>query len=698
MSDAVFGGSYNESAGRGSYLGGNPDIPAIRRQRTNEKETPLVAWCKNTRATLKRERQSVTEEMKRNSSLAGGSTPWWSGGNRAKWKMKSRFNNCATVPLTWTAILCDAKPSVTYTALDRKKQKRADVATAAWNQSYEDGDWEAVIHDAVLVSQVQKKGYLSLRPKVMGDQVTANLVMFLGEQVYVDQNARRVRDAEIAMIEYRESYGSLCARFDGLRDRLQRKYAPHRDNKGDNNVLAPPATYSFSGLSPGGNSPSTTTPAYAGSPSPPDGAAGSAGMQVTEFWTFPHKTIDIDEVQFLTSGEPATRPKMYDTIDDADSEPLRRIVTEGGVIYEVPQSLVDLLQDAQDKGGLRILSDEPALEIITHKVRYPFYPDGRLVTIVDEDIDADDRMNPLGYLPLIEISANSDPGGGYYGPSSVDLIADVYEAKVRVLSGVGDNVNLMGNNVWRVWVGEETSNDDFTNAPGGLTRESINSLRYSKRESAPELPNYIMKLVEYYDGQIDKLSGLSDIALGKMPPKAQISTETATMHQEASGVRPRDNLASLSRGMRTLGAQYLEFLARFQTAPMMVQVKNDAGVFEPMPLVGSDLTDKMGVEAKAGSKQASGPTQRLTTLMQMKAAGVPVPTELIYQTMEELGSVASASSIIRTIEKLMMEIKRDPSAAWKLLGLPPPGGAPGNKGKGQTTKPGSKNNRKGQVA
>jgi hypothetical protein len=687
---ALFGGDYNTSAGRGAYLGGSPDIGTQRKQRRNEEETPLIAWCRNTRATLKRERQAVTEEMKRNAELAGGSTPWWTGGNRARWKMKSRFNACATVPLTWTAILCDAKPTVTYTALDRKKQKRADIATAAWNLAYTTGDWEAIVHDAVLVSQVQKKGYLSLRPKVMGDTVTANLVMFLGEQIYVDQNAKRLKNAEITMAEYRESYGSLIARFPDLEGKLQRKYVPHRQN-GGNTTLAPPATYSFSGLNPGGNSPSVTTPAYAASPNPPDGAAGSAGMVVHEFWTKPHKSIEVDEVQFLTSGEPATRPKVYETIDPRDEEPLRRVVTEGGVIYELPQSLVDALTAAQDNGGLRILSDEPALEAITHKVKYPLYPDGRLVTIVDEDIQADDRMNPLGYIPFVEISANSDPGGGYYGPSSVDLIADAYEAKVRVISGIGDNVNLMGNNIWRVWVGEETANDDFTNAPGGLTRESINSLRYSKRESAPELPNYIMNLVKYYDDQIKDLSGLSDIMTGKVPPKTQISTETATIHQEASGVRFRDSLADVSRAMRTLGEHFLEFTARFQTAPIMVQVKNDAGVTEPTPLVGSDLTDTYMVEAKAGSRQASGPTQRLTTLMQMKSAGVPIDLETIYQLLEELGSVPSASAALRRIRKLY----NDPVNKWELLLPPPPQAKAGGQ---QAKKAGSKASKKGAAA
>lgn len=622
----------------------------------------MVDWARRVVAEFKRNRQAVTEEMKRAVNLSRGGTPWWRG--RPKWKIGTKLNYCATIPLTWTAILTDAKPSVSYTALDRSKQTRADIATAAWNQAYDEGNWEQKIHDAVLVSRVQKKAYLSLRPDPKGDQVKPKVVVFLGEQVYMDPNATGVDDAETIFIEYRESYGSLCSRFEGLRGKLQRKYdGPRNENDGENqSVLSPPGQYTMPASS-GGNT--VYTPAYAASPNPPDGANATGGVQVREFWTRPHKTISVDEVLFLTSGEPATQPKLFQSIDGID-EPLRRIVTEGGVIYELPESLVNAMYNAAENGGIQILEDHPALEVITHKVKYPLYPHGRLVVIVDEDIKADDRMNPLGYIPLAEISANADPGGGPYGPSDVDLIADVYEQLVRLISLVYDTANLSGNSIWRVWEGTALSNDDFTNAPGGILREEIQSLRYSKREQAPELPGYIPNQIKFLVEQIKELSGLSDMTLGKVPPRMQVSTETATLHQEASGVRFRDSLANVSRAMRTLGSHFLEFMARFYTSPVIVQIKNDAGIPEPVPMLGTYLTDPFIVEAKAGSRQPSGPSARLNTLLNMKNVGVPVTLDTIYELLEELGSIPSASAAMRQVETMM----KDPNQKWRVLGLP----------------------------
>lgn len=677
---ALFGAeSSTYSKAAASWLGGSPPDQNPPQKKAAGPETPMVKWARNVAATLKRENQDMLDEMRRATNLAQGGTPWWR--NRPRWKIGTKMNYCATVPLAWKAILCDAQPSVSYTALDRRKQKRADIATAAWNQAYANGKWQRTIGDTILVSRVQKIGYLRLTFDSLanGGRGLPKLTKVLGEQVLKNKNATCINDAEIVMYEYPESYGSLCARFDGLREKLARKYdTPRSDRDGVNqSVLAPPASYNL------GGGKVVNTPPYAASPNSPDGAGGSAGIMVREFWTRPHKTITVDEVQFLASGEPATRPKMYETIDEADSEPLRRIVTEGGVIYELPESLVSAMYDAQDAGGVRILEDRPALEAITHKVKYPLYPDGRLVTIVDEDLECDDRMNPLGYFPFAEIRANSDPGGGGIGPSDVDLIADPYEQLIRLVCLVFDTANLSGNSIWRILEDDERSNDDITNAPAAIYRESAMSLKLAKREPAPELPQYILLHIKWLVEQIKDLSGLSDVALGKMPPKMQVSTETNTAHQEASGVRFRDALTSISECMMTLGEQFLELMSRFYTAPVIVKVKNAAGVDEPTPMLGAYLTDRFTVEAKAGSRQPSGPTARLTTLLNLKNVGVPIDIETIFNLLEELGSIPSASATLRRIESLM----RDPSQRWKLLGLPQPGGQ-------QAKKPGSKRQRK----
>src|SRR5579883_2496593 len=143
MSANLYGSDFQDVKA-GGFIGEQPPDTQKPASRAKRPVSPMIKWCRKVESDLKRERSTVTEEMRRNTNLARGGTPWWK--NRPKWKIGTRLNFCATVPLTWTAILTDAKPSVSYTALDRKKQRRADIATAAWTQAYTEGNWEARIH------------------------------------------------------------------------------------------------------------------------------------------------------------------------------------------------------------------------------------------------------------------------------------------------------------------------------------------------------------------------------------------------------------------------------------------------------------------------------------------------------------------------------------------------------------------------
>jgi hypothetical protein len=148
-------------------------------------------------------------------------------------------------------------------------------------------------------------------------------------------------------------------------------------------------------------------------------------------------------------------------------------------------------------------------------------------------------------------------------------------------------------------------------------------------------------------------------------------------------VRFRDALACLSRALQGIGEDFLEFVGRFYTSPVIVQIKNDAGITEPVPMVGTYLTDPLIVEAKAGSRQPSGPNARLQTLVSLKSAGVPLPLTTVFRILEELGTIPSASGTMRELEEML----RVPGQQWKVLGFP---GQPQQ----QAKKPGSRRQKK----
>ena len=320
----------------GWYAGSPPTSEVEDDQRDPYELDPIITWARNTAAVLKREKQAVTEQMRESLNLYHGGTPWWK--TRPRWKVGTRLNYCQSVPNKWAAILSDNKPSVTFSAYQRKDQRLADIATAALQQAYDDGKWQQKIRDCILLSRIVKKAFLRLTfdPLVAGGTGKPVLSVVSGEQVFVDKNATCIDDAEIILYEYRESYGKAVARFPKIAGEVARKRTGRRDaGEGENGqVFASAATYDL----PTGTQ--VNTPPYGASPNPPDDASGTSGISIREFWTRPRKTVGVEKVLFTAAGEPATTPKEV-LYEDGSSEALRRVFTEGGVIYELPESLID---------------------------------------------------------------------------------------------------------------------------------------------------------------------------------------------------------------------------------------------------------------------------------------------------------------------------------------------------------------------
>jgi hypothetical protein len=269
--------------------------------------------------------------------------------------------------------------------------------------------------------------------------------------------------------------------------------------------------------------------------------------------------------------------------------------------------------------------------------------------------------------------------------SDIDLIKDAYEALIRVVSLVFDCAMLAGNPIWRVPEGSNLSNDDITNAPAAIQREDPITLKFGKREGGPEMPSYIMSLIKFYLEMIDDLAGFTPASQGKTNPKAQQSTDTTLAQQEKASVEERDALRSLKRAMTVLGQQFQEFVERFYTEPELVQIKDEAGKPEGIPLIGSHLTETYSVEAKPGSMLAATPTARLSTAMNLAGSGLPfVDLVEIWQLLEEVGFTRSAKELQRRIT----QERANPNTRWLVPGSEP-------KPQGKSKKPNSKRSRAG---
>ncbi len=651
----------------GGYIDGSPGGVSASTDDFDAKADSRVAWARRIEGALKRERREKTRTMQRNQNLFRGGTPWW--GNRPSWKIGTKLNYCAWTCQQWSAVLTDNNPSVSFVAERHRDQRLADMCGAAFQAAYDLLGWQQTIHDAVLLSRIEGKAYLRLT--YSGFDRQPSLVIVAGQQVWMNKRATSVKNADVLLYEFPESLGSLRQRFGKafaakLSQHLSRKRGSENVNAPGEELMEPPSSLT---------SPTDGTviqqPPYETQESAPEGSSSTEGLTVQEFWSRPKSTVKISEVLFTAANEPATR-KKYITFTDGRREPLWKVVTTGNVMYELPMSTALYLKFVgENYGGMRVLEAYDAVEAVMHDVEYPLYPKGRLLTLVDKALVAEDTMAPIQYWPFAEIDAYRDPTS-YIGWGDIEYIADLQEYLIRLVSLLLDAALLTANPIWRLPLDSEIADEDVTNAPGAVQREDAMSLKLGRREQGPEMPQYVMSLIQFAIGQIRELSGLTEVATGGKF-KGQQAAETVSMYQEAAGVRFREAMHNLQGTMATLGEHFMLLVAQFYTEPRIVQIRNEVGTKETISFFGTRISSaQMRVEAKAGSQMPTSPSARLNIMLNLLNATKPViDIPELWALLQEVGLIQSASGLERRIEKQLA----NPKDQWKVVGFPPPAGA-----------------------
>ncbi len=688
MSDYL-GGNFTIGANPAGFLGGRP--PRSDQERNNsipedEKYTtdPRVKWAQKQQSLLHQEKEPVTNRMKRAWELYNGTGHW--GKNRARWKVKATINYCFYVPQQWTATLTANDIKSNFSAYNKKDQDDADIVTAAYSDAHSRLGWQEVKRSTVLCSRVESVAFyrLTYDPWANGGDGDPKLISVPGSQVYMNSGAHSPDDAEVLLYEYEQSYGELCQQYKHLAGKLKAYARRQRDRDQDGQDLSvPQQQYTTNGSTK--HSSEYTTQA-----SGPDGQSLRGGIPVMEFWTRPKGPKSqkvIKSIKFNVGNEPATVPKTIE-FEDGRVEPLQTVITEGNIVYELPYSQAKLLELASDIGGLKVLSNKPALKVVKEKKTVNLFPFGRRLVIAG-DMVADDGMNPFshGDWPFIPVSAWKDPRF-FWGLGDIDLIADLNEYVNRMYSLFLDAALLTSNPIWRIPMGAEMSDEDITNAPGAIQREDPQSLKLSKREAGPDMPQYLMQTLNFGIDRIKEISGLSEAAMGKMP-KGNTSTEAVAMGQEVGGVRFKDAGKDLERAEVRLGHQFKGIMAQFYSSPRIARIKNAAGVDSAVTFFGTQIQTPMTLSVKSGSMLPTSSTTRLSYMMNLLNMPKPVvDLPEVWSLLAEVGLIDSASALEHRIEKELS----NPKTSWKVLGLPQQG-KPGQKKGQQNKKPGSSRNK-----
>lgn len=601
----------------------------------------------------------MLKEVERNIRYYDGDQ--WPKG-RAPWKSSPVINYSAWACEQWAALLSDNKPRFVYEAMRQSEQSQAEIASALRDQDSIADEWERKREEAILMARIEKASYYSLRhdPTLNGNRGRINLRVVSIRHIFMNKSATGPEDAEVLLHEYYESIGSLTQRFPTLRDKISPSQAFEDGYDDDGAEVGVPAQYVESTAGP------LYSPPHHGPAAQRFGGNSSAGCLVREWWMRPkgpdHQTR-VKRVKWNAGNRISTK-KKYLKFADGTLEPLKTVITEGNIVYELPVSVVAIMQFISDfLGGLKVLAVYDAVEARFEEVDAPLYPNGRRFIVVG-DYCADDGANPYshGEFPYIELAAYRNRTA-QKKVGDIDRFWHMQDYLNRISALIMDIAQLTGNPIVILPTDSQIQDEDITNAPGAIVRGDLMTIKNMRREKGPELPAYIAQQQQYAISQIREISGLSETATGGKF-KGQQAAETVSMYQEAAGVRFRQGIRNVEQAEVKLGRQYLGLVGQFYSDPIQIKIKDALGVDRHVIFRGSDLSQDMLMKAKAGSSLPSSPSARLNTMLSLVPQGLADLPE-VWKMLQEIGAIESASAI----EQRMTRYIANKNELWKAPGL-----------------------------
>lgn len=650
--------------------------------------SPLVAWADKLEDTFKTETEDIRRHQERMMNLYLGKGHW-DLSRRPDWKFSIRLNYAFRVVEQWSAMLTDNRPKCTYIADKLEHQDEADIATAAFDDWYERNNVQATIEDAVKLSRIEGKSYLRLVPNpfARGGKGDLEVIAVSDTQVWVNDTATSVRNADKLMYEYTESIGSLLARFPKLRGKLRPMESDQGDDwpsadRTDRHERGEPASQ-ITGVqdlswTPGQagylTQPTVGQQAYTGRTNPPRSFT-SRGAKVREIWCKePSVVTTVHPIRWDVTGKPAVTHRLMDFHDESGKveyqEPLQKCVVDGHILYELPMSAVMVMQAAQAFGGPVVTQIQDSFEVVRDEKQVQVYPYGRRVIVVERWC-AQDGGNPFahGGWPFIELNAYRDPKK-FRGKGDIDEIAPALDALNRMASQIMDAAYLTGNPGWLLPLDAEVEDEAITNAPGFILRMNAQALRYGRRDTPPNLPSYMFQMLGWLKSEIKEMGGLSDIGPSGGKPKGQIAAETVSMMQESAGLPYRDAIKNVEHAVEELGDQWKGLAGQFLDEPYWVRVEKSSGAEDTKPFIGTALSAEMRLKAKAGSMLPQSPSARLNMVFQLMNTPYTDFQE-IAATLAENGLLRSASDLYKRQVKRVAEYAKSQNiiALWESPGL-----------------------------
>lgn len=221
--------------------------------------------------------------------------------------------------------------------------------------------------------------------------------------------------------------------------------------------------------------------------------------------------------------------------------------------------------------------------------------------------------------------------GDFWGVSLVDHLAPIQIALNRLVASLQSHAELVGNPNLLEPSNSGIPRQRVVNKPGQRLTTNTSATNMIRWLEPPKMSPEVMQLVQYYTGEMERVSGLSAIVRG-MQPQGRNAEGVIDSVQEAAFVRVRLALRSLERSLRAIGRKAASMISENYTEPRWVSIVGESGeqtstTFHARHFYLQDL-DQQGpaplrftVMVQAGGEQPISREQRQEKAMRLFALG-----------------------------------------------------------------------------
>lgn len=214
--------------------------------------------------------------------------------------------------------------------------------------------------------------------------------------------------------------------------------------------------------------------------------------------------------------------------------------------------------------------------------------------------------------------------GEFWGVSLVDLLTPTQLAINKLLASFQQNVELTGNPILKEDTRSGLTRQRIANRPG--TRISMNPGGQAEWMAPPTTSQDFMSLIQWYIGEMERVSGLSAINRGIAPGGRNAASVIDSM-QEASFVRVRMMLRNLEWAIKSNLEKLASLVVQNYTLPRMIAMMGPDGATSAQYLRGRHFY----VPDRSSDDPTASAPLRFQLLVQ---AGSALPTSRASRAME----------------------------------------------------------------